>query len=91
MSVLTAVLWVIWLYLAWLDEMSTDPNPWLLNLAREAARVLVTISTITLILGFLVCPVLRTALVWREIGNQEQRTRSARNTVTRLRIMHTDN
>lgn len=93
-AAITAALWLAW--------VAADAA-WRLNPDISVAHVVATqvlqmaagMSTIVLILGFLISPVIATARVWRELGRREQERECCKHApvarVVPFRAMHSDN
>lgn len=66
----TLAMWAGWLYVTWQTRThECGPVVWV---AKDVLMLAAGLSSIVLILGILVSPVLTTAAVWRELGMQER-------------------
>lgn len=75
-AALTAVLWIAWLtaYAMWRQHPDIGVGH---IVATQALQMAAGLSSMVLVLGLLVTPVIRTATVWREIGIKEQQQQCA--------------
>lgn len=72
--VLTCLGWAAWLLCAWMARTSDLPDVHLL-FARDVAQMVAGMLSVATMLVFLICPVMLTAKVWRDIGAREERGR----------------